>query len=158
MQLLLRAWEKTQQFRIEMMADKQAAKKVKYLQHMEQGYIQDFINNIVDRQDVPEYIQQSCLRELKVPDEIRLHYIRVIEERNGDTSPKNKSLINVVILLSIGAVVFLSSFLVPESLKVVFWVASIVICGLAVLSYDHGSLIAIAPTETHDLENPPITN
>uniref|UniRef100_A0A0E0INF9 Uncharacterized protein n=1 Tax=Oryza nivara TaxID=4536 RepID=A0A0E0INF9_ORYNI len=79
MQLKIRAWEKTQQFRIEMMADKRAAKKTKALQDMEERYIQDFMN-IVDKLDVPEYFQQAYFQKFKVPDDIRLRYINDIEE------------------------------------------------------------------------------
>uniref|UniRef100_A0A0E0M3W9 Uncharacterized protein n=1 Tax=Oryza punctata TaxID=4537 RepID=A0A0E0M3W9_ORYPU len=80
MQLKFQAWEKTQQFRIEMMADKRAAKKVKVLQDMEGRYVQDFMN-MVERLDVPDYIKQGYFQEYKVPDDIRLRYINDIEEK-----------------------------------------------------------------------------
>uniref|UniRef100_A0A0E0B5U1 Uncharacterized protein n=1 Tax=Oryza glumipatula TaxID=40148 RepID=A0A0E0B5U1_9ORYZ len=180
MQLKFLAWEKTQQFRIKMMADERAAKKVKALQDMEERYVQDYMNK-VERLDVPDYIKQGIIQEYKVPDDTRLRYINYIEEkfRMLDDQEERKvhiwenfkklkipltikSPITVAIMFSIGIMILLSGFLVPKmpkSLKIMCWATSIVICFAAVLSYDNESskrsLLTTAPTEMHDLENPP---
>uniref|UniRef100_A0A0E0EUA9 Uncharacterized protein n=1 Tax=Oryza meridionalis TaxID=40149 RepID=A0A0E0EUA9_9ORYZ len=163
-------------FRIKMMADERAAKKVKALQDMEERYVQDYMNK-VERLDVPDYIKQGIIQEYKVPDDTRLRYINYIEEkfRMLDDQEERKvriwenfkrlkipltikSPITVAIMFSIGIMILFSGFLVPKmpkSLKIMCWATSIVICFAAVLSYDNESSKTTAPTEMHDLENPP---
>ncbi|EEC84959.1 hypothetical protein OsI_32186 [Oryza sativa Indica Group] len=167
---------KNNQFRIKMMADERAAKKVKALQDMEERYVQDYINK-VERLDVPDYIKQGVIQECKVPDGTRLRYINYIEEkfRMLDDQEERKvhiwenfkklkipltikSPITVAIMFSIGIMILFSGFLVPKmpkSLKIMCWATSIVICFAAVLSYDNESSKTTAPTEMHGLENPP---